>query len=254
MSVSIQIIEAHIGLLLVDRPQVRNALDWESMQAFSDCIQQAKNMPDLRVLLLSGSSGTFIAGGDLKALREHITPADGERLSSLMTDALTQLEELPCATIAAIDGAARGGGVEIALACDLRVAASDASLGLVQINLGLTPGWGAGQRLLHLTGYSRAFELLASGRVLSAQQALQYGLLNLLAPAGEGFSGALALARQLAEKPAAALQALKRLLRAGLNQPAQTAASLEQAEFPALWASSEHIQAVKRFLDRRGEA
>ncbi len=253
MSVSLQVVEAHIGLLLVDRPEVRNALDWESMQTFSDCIQQAQDMPELRVLLLSGSSGTFIAGGDLKALRGDITPADGERLSTLMTEALNQLEELPCATIAAIDGAARGGGVEIALACDLRVAASDASLGLVQINLGLTPGWGAGQRLLRLTGYSRTFELLASGRVLSAQQALQYGLLNQVAPSGGGFTSALALARQLAGKPTAALQAIKRLLRAGLNLPAQAAASLEQAEFPALWASCEHIQAVERFLGHKGE-
>jgi enoyl-CoA hydratase/carnithine racemase len=251
MSVSLSDTKDGVAILQVHRPQVRNAMNWQAMEAFAQCVEQAYTRPDLRVLIVAGSTEAFIAGGDLKELAGYPTRADGLRLSRLMGKALNRLEALPAPTIAAMNGPARGGGTEIALACDLRVMASDADFGLVQITLGLTPGWGAGQRLLRLAGYSRAFEWLITGRILTAQEALAYGLANRLAPPGKALEESGELARLIASLPQGAVRGIKYLLRAGMLLPPETAAAVEGAEFPPLWADAEHLSAVTRFLSRK---
>lgn len=251
MSVSLLDPKDGVTVLQVNRPQVRNALNWEAMQAFAACIEQADTMPGLRVLIITGSDNAFIAGGDIKELSKYPAQSDGMRLSRLMGKALNRLEALPIITIAAVNGPARGGGTEIALACDLRVMANDADFGLVQITLGLTPGWGAGQRLFRLVGYSRALEWLATGRILSAQEALVSGIANRLAPPGMALEEAHELAQTIASQPHQATRAVKRLLRAGVLFSPESAASIEEAEFPPLWASEEHVRAVERFLSRK---
>lgn len=251
MTVSLSIIEPGIGLLQVNRPQVRNALDWKAMQAFAACVAEAHRAADLRALIVTGTEDIFVAGGDLKALHHDTSQADGLRLARLMGGALAHMESLPCPTIAALDGPARGGGAEIALACDLRVMSESADLGFVQITLGLTPGWGAGQRLLRLVGYSQALEWMATGRILEAEQALAHGLANRVVGRGQALDAAMVLARSIAAQPASAVQAVKRLLRLGLALPPETAAAAEQAFFPPLWAAEEHLQAVDRFIHRK---
>jgi enoyl-CoA hydratase len=235
----------------VNRPQVRNALDWQAMRAFASSVEEAQQALDLRVLIVTGTPEIFIAGGDLKALHHNTSQEDGMRLSSEMSRALARLESLPCPTIAALDGPARGGGAEIALACDLRVMSEAADLGFVQVTLGLTPGWGAGQRLLRLVGYSRALEWLATGRILAAEEALGYGLANRVVERGQALHAALGLARDIAAQPLPAVQAVKRLLRLGLALPPEAAAAAEQAIFPPLWAAEEHLQAVDKFVNRK---
>lgn len=251
MPVSLESIDGFITILKIDRPDVRNALDWEAISTFRDTVESAHSMEDLRAFIVTGSNETFISGGDLKALARHTSEEDGLRLSREMSFALERLEALPCPTIAAIEGHARGGGAEICLACDLRIMSTNADIGFVQIKLGLVPGWGAGQRLLRLVGYSRALEWLTTGRVLSAEEAISCGLINNLTPPGEALSTAIDLSQKIASQPMEAVRAIKRLLRAGLYLPAPTAAALEQAEFPALWAAEEHLQAVERFLKRK---
>jgi enoyl-CoA hydratase len=250
MPVTIESIEGIFALLKVDRPQVRNALNFHAMGEFADCIERAHQMEGLRALILTGEGNSFIAGGDLKELHGHVSPGDAEHLIKLMGSALNRLEALPCPTIAAINGPARGGGAEIALACDLRVMSADADFGLVQITLGLTPGWGAAGRLLRLVGYSLAMDLLMTGRVLDAQDAFTCGLLNRIAPPGEALLSALELAREISRMPEAAVLAVKRILRAGVMLPAGASGAVERSEFPPLWASEEHRLAVERFLKR----
>ena len=251
MSIHFHASASGVGVLQVDRPEVRNALDWGAMSAFQQHVEQAHAWPGLRVLILTGGKDIFIAGGDLKQLAEYPSRLDGQRLSSEMSATLQRLAELPCPTIAAMNGPARGGGAEISLACDLRVMAADADLGLVQIRLGLTPGWGAGQRLLRLVGYSRAFEWLVTGRILSAEEALACGLANRVAPPGQALEAAMTLAEEIAAQPPAVVQAIKRLLRLGLELPPAAAAASEAAVFPDLWADDAHLQAVQRFLERK---
>lgn len=240
-----------IAVLRVERPRVRNALDWEAMQAFAACVEQAATLPQLRVLIVTGTAEAFVAGGDLRVLHQADSREDGWRLSRGMTLALDRLERLPCPVIAAINGPARGGGAEIALACDLRVAAQDATLSFAQIHLGLTPGWGGGQRLLRLVGYSKAFELLTTGRVLEAEEMLALGLVNRLAEKNGALEAAFALGETLARQSTEAVAAIKRLLRAGMELPPPLARAQEQQLFPPLWDSPAHHRAVERWLQNR---
>ena len=128
----------------------------------------------------------------------------------------------------------------------------DLALGFVQVALGLIPGWGGGQRLLRLVGYSKSLDWLATGRVLSAREMLTHGLANRITPDEEVYSQAVELARSISKNPPEAVRAIKRLLRAGISMPPATAEGIEQAEFPPLWASETHLDAVRSWLQRRG--
>ena len=240
-----------VAVLRINRPEARNALTWEAMEAFAQAVDRAHTEPDLRALVLTGSDGTFCAGGDLYELHEYPTYADGLRLATLMGEALDMLESLPAITIAALEGHALGGGAEIALACDLRVMAQGTQFGLMHVRLGICPAWGGGQRLLRIVGYSTALEWLVLGRVLTAEEAAAHGLASRVVPQGQALQAALDLAAQATAQDPDAVRAIKRLLRAGLTQPPEEAAAVERSLFPQLWAAPAHLQASERFVNRR---
>jgi enoyl-CoA hydratase len=239
-----------IGTLTLNRPEVRNGLNWAAMRTFADTVEQAHDRPDLRVLIVTGAGTAFASGGDINELQNYPSRADGLRLTTIMGDALSRLEALPCPTIAAINGPARGGGAEISLACDLRVIAEDADIGFVQTKLGIVTAWGGGQRLLRAIGYSRALDLMVTGRILRAAEALTLRLVNAMAPAGEALAAARALAAQIAANPPAATRAAKRLLRVSLTHTEGLAMEAERAEFPPLWDTDFRREAVRKFLGR----
>lgn len=169
-----------------------------------------------------------------------------------MGDALNRLEELSCPTIAAINGPARGGGAEVAMACDLRVIADDADIGFVHSRLGIIPAWGGGQRLMRAVGYARALDLIGSGRILSAREALALRLADFISPVGDALSSALKIAQDFAANPHEAVQAAKRMLRSGLTHAFHEALQHERAELPPLWESDFRRAAVQRFLNKHG--
>jgi enoyl-CoA hydratase/carnithine racemase len=251
VAISLNWIEPYIALLKIERPQVRNALNWEAMEEFAEAVEKAHLLRDLRALIITGAENAFSSGGDLKELYNFRTESDGRRLMQGMTQALKRLAALPCPTIAAINGPARGGGAEIALACDLRIMSEDADLGMVHVNIGISPAWGGGLRLLRLVGYSRALEWLTTGYVLSSQEALFHRVANHLAPIGESLNNAVEMARRIAARPPAAVQAIKQMLEAGLNLSSQDAEIYECSIFPALWAAEEHHQLVEMFFNRK---
>jgi enoyl-CoA hydratase len=251
MTISLEWIENHIGLIKINRPEVRNALSWQMMDQFSAAVTEVQRRASSRVVVVTGSKDAFCSGGDLKELIHYQSMPDSQRLMQVMTAALDRLAALPCPTIAGINGMARGGGAEIALACDLRVMAGNADFGMVHSRMGLTPGWGGGQRLLRLVGYSRALELMATGRILSPAETLSYGLVNRLAPAGKALEQSLELAYEIAAQPFEVVQAIKRLLTAGIESPAQEALKVERAEFLATRSADEHQQLVEAFLKRK---
>lgn len=247
-SVFLEIRKPGVAILKISRPHVRNAMNWQSIHEFDSSIAALKDDPSVRALIITGAGDSFIAGGDLNDLHKTQTEQDGLRLSSIMTRALNHLEALPYPTIAAINGPARGGGTEIALACDIRIMEEHTDFGFVQVNLGLTPGWGAGQRLLRLVGYSRAFEWLTTGAILSAMDMEKYGLANRVVPPGGSLQEAINISEVITLKPGNAAAAVKSMLRAGIDLPPQSAAAFEGSLFPSLWASDAHIQAVEAFI------
>jgi enoyl-CoA hydratase/carnithine racemase len=240
-----------VGLLTINRPRVRNALNWDAMQAFAQAVENAHNTPDLRALIVTGSGGTFCAGGDLYELDNYPSHQDGVRLTAIMGDALNRLEELPCPTVAAIEGPALGGGAEIALACDLRVMAESAILGLMHIRLAISPAWGGGQRLLRLVGYARALAWLAAGRVLSAAETFAHNLATRLTTDGQALEDAFELVASFTRHDLGAVKAIKRLLRAGLMESVNDAAETERTELYNLWTAEAHLEASKQFVTRK---
>ncbi len=240
-----------IGTLTVARPQTRNALTWQAMREFADAVEAAHEAPQLRVLIVTGAGSSFVSGGDIAELRDYPSRADGLRLATLMGDALARLEALPCPTIAAINGPCRGGGSEIAVACDLRLMAQDADIGFVHVRLGISTAWGGGQRLLRAVGYARALDLLTTGRVLGAGEALALRLVNQVVPEGEALPAARALAEQMAANPHAAVNAAKRILRLSLTHTEGLAMEAERAEFPTLWDTEYRRQAVEQFFRKK---
>ncbi len=245
-----------IGLVTftINRPQARNALDLATQNQFLEALHEVTQDSSTRVLIITGAGEqAFCAGGDLLELAQYTDESDGEILTSIMGDALNLLENAPFPSIAAINGDAFGGGCELALACDLRLIAPHAKLSFVQLRMGLTPGWGAGQRLLRLVGYSQSLYLLLSAQAQTAAAALQLGLVNQVVDEGSVLAAAHHLAAGIAALDQAGVAAVKRVLRYGLTLPYPEAQAAERAEFPPLWAAPAHLAAVEAFLNRKKE-
>lgn len=249
--VDLAFLEGGVADLTLNRPEALNALNWEAMDQFAQSIERLHDRDDLRALIVHGSGHAFCSGGDLFELHQYPDYQDGLRLATVMGDALDRLESLPFPTIAAIEGVALGGGAEIALACDLRVMAEDATLGMMHVRLAICSAWGGGQRLLRLVGYPLAIEWMTIGRVLSADEASHYGLANRLVPSGQAVDQARDLSNSICRMDADAVRAIKRFLQAGQAGPFDQALKVERGEFPKLWEAKAHLQASEAFVARK---
>src|SRR5689334_1347278 len=204
--------EGHVALVTLERPSSRNAFDLETLDAFEAALAQLRDDPELWVGIVTGAGGTFSSGADLRKLPMQL-PERGP-------DAVLQIARLFVRVglrkplIAAIEGPALGGGCEIALACDLRVAAAGARIGVPEARRGLICGWGGTQRLPRLIGAARAKELLLTGLPVDAAEAHRIGLVNRLAPAG----GALDEARRLAAEICACAPSSVRLTKQAVDE------------------------------------
>lgn len=244
-------LQNEIGVLCVNRPGARNALNWAAQERFTEVIAAAAQDPSLRVLIITGAGHqAFVAGGDLKELARHGDEAGGARLNRVMGQALARLTELPIPVIAAVNGDAYGGGCEILTACDLRLAAVTARFQFAQIRNALTTGWGGTARLVRLIGQSRAMELLLTGRMLTAQEAHAVGLVHGMVERGQDvLSVALQWAERLVQLPRAALAANKTLVNADLSLT--DAYALETHLFTQMWVHPDHHEAMQAFNEKR---
>lgn len=238
--------------LTFNRPAAYNAFNWAAMHQFSASVAQLSQDPTLRVLILTGAEpSAFCSGADIAEFSAYASPEDGAAMSQLMGDTLLQLERLPVPVIGAINGYALGGGSEIALACDLRIVDEAVRFGMVQMRMGVTPGWGAGQRLLRVVGYAKALEILLRAEQLHAADLLALGLTNQVVETGQALPHALAFAEQIAQSPPEVVRSIKTLLQAGITQPYDKALQIEREQFPPLWAGDAHLQAVEKFLQSK---
>jgi enoyl-CoA hydratase len=239
-----------IVMLTFNRPEARNALDDELQQLFYAAMQELAADSSIRVLILTGAGNqAFCAGGDITEHATMTTEEDGLKVAQVVGDALSLLENAPFPSIAALNGAAIGGGSEVALACDMRIAAPHTRMGLVQIRLGVTPGWGTGQRLMHLVGYAQAMEMLLTAHIYEADELLARGLVQQIAP--DALKAAMQQAQVIAQWSPDAVQAVKRILRFSRFHTYKESHQLERDEFPPLWASQPHLDAVHAFINRK---
>ncbi|WP_448719997.1 enoyl-CoA hydratase/isomerase family protein [Microbacterium natoriense] len=237
-------VEEHADRVIatLDRPEKRNAIDQEMIDALHALCGSLEADP--RMLILTGSGGVFAAGADIAQLRER-TAEDARR--GINAAAFIRISELPMPVIAAIDGYALGGGAELAYAADIRIATPSSKLGNPETGLGIMAAAGATWRLPEIIGHARASELLLTGRMLDAEEALRWGLVSALHPADELLTAAHRIADRIAANDPLATQHTKRALRA--PRPEHPAIEFElQAE---LFESAEKHRRMTEFLERR---
>jgi enoyl-CoA hydratase/carnithine racemase len=243
--------DAGVVVVTIDRPEAANALTLAMQGTLAATLTAALAAPDTRALVLTGAGGrAFCAGADLRELAGP-APPDGAAVARTLRAALEALEAAPVPAVAALNGAAMGGGAELALACDLRVAAADAVLSFRQVTMGLVTAWGGARRLLRLVGPAGARRLLLTGAEVSADEAWRIGLVDQRTAPGDALDAALALARRLASLPPLATGGLKQLLARLPELDREAAAALEEETFLRLWASADRAEAMCAFLERR---
>jgi enoyl-CoA hydratase len=239
----------HFAWLIFDRPQAKNAINRAAMNQLEDIVSQLELRPDLVLLGLRGAGDVFVSGGDIKDLAKIKSAEEASAMSSQMNDVLLRLARLSCLTVAVINGNAYGGGCEIALACDVRIMNAKAQLFFKQVAMGLTPGWGGGQRLAKLIGCGRATMLYATVAQLNAAEALALGVVDLVAD--DSIKHLEQWAEAMKAASPTAIHNTKRAIFDGDKLGPSAAFSLESHLFAEAWASEPHLEAVQAFLNRK---
>ncbi len=250
MSASVHLeVDEGVGVIRMDRPPA-NAIDRELGEGLQAVVREAEGRDDVGAIVLWGGPHIFAAGADIKAMVDW-GPEEVRPTVDALGDACDLLERISKVSIAAIHRYALGGGLELALACDLRYLADDAKIGQPEIRIGVIPGAGGTQRLTRQVGPGRARELVYTGRQVDAPEALALGLVERVVPAAGLFEAAIADARVLASGPRAALAAAKRAIRAAVETPGDDGVRTERALFVDLFGTPDQREGMRAFLDKR---
>jgi enoyl-CoA hydratase len=240
-----------VATLTLDRPRALNALDEATLRELARAIRDVRRDAAVRALVVTGAGEkAFSAGADISAMA-RMSAADGHAYSRLGHEVFARLEALAIPVVAAVNGVALGGGLELALACDLIVASERARFGQPEINLGLIPGFGGTQRLVRRIGQTRAREVIYLGRPLSAEDALRVGLVNRVVAPERLADEAAGLAAELAAKPPVALAQAKRATAVAADADLETGCRYEVEAFAVTFASEDRVEGLTAFVDKR---
>ncbi|MEV7500162.1 enoyl-CoA hydratase-related protein [Streptomyces sp. NPDC093018] len=246
MTVILDVAEG-VGTLRLDRPPM-NALDVATQDRLRELAEEATRRDDVRAVVIYGGERVFAAGADIKEMQNMDHTAMVLRSRGLQ-DAFTAVARIPKPVVAAITGYALGGGCELALCADYRIAADNAKLGQPEILLGLIPGAGGTQRLPRLVGPSKAKDLIFTGRMVKADEALAIGLVDRVVPAAEVYEQAHTWAARLAQGPAVALRAAKEAVDVGLETDIDTGLAVERNWFAGLFATEDRERGMRSFVE-----
>ncbi|MEU3741115.1 MULTISPECIES: enoyl-CoA hydratase-related protein [unclassified Streptomyces] len=245
-SVHLEVAEG-VGTIRLDRPPM-NALDIALQDRLKELAQEATRRDDVRAVIVYGGEKVFAAGADIKEMQDMDHAAMVARSRDLQ-DSFTAVARIPKPVVAAVTGYALGGGCELALCADFRIAADNAKLGQPEILLGLIPGAGGTQRLARLVGPSKAKDLIFTGRMVKADEALTMGLVDRVVPAAEVYEQAHQWAARLAQGPALALRAAKESVDAGLETDIDTGLAMERTWFAGLFATEDRERGMRSFVE-----
>jgi enoyl-CoA hydratase/carnithine racemase len=239
---------AGIVVFRLNRPQVRNALNLAVRKELAEAVTRFAADPGVRCLVITGSDKAFAAGADISEMAEatsdEIKERNVQQYGRAISDCLKPV-------VAAVEGYALGGGLELALCADIIIAGESARFGLPEVKLGILPGGGGTQRLARLVGLKRAMLLLMTGRMFGAAEALAMGVVSEVTPSGQALSRALEIATEIAAMPPIAVAEIKRVTSEGLNQPLDTALLLEQGAYEGLYATADQKEGMRVFLEKR---
>ena len=242
-------VDEGIGTIRLDRPPM-NALNAQIQEELRAAATALAADDEVRAVVVYGGEKVFAAGADIKEMAAMSYPDMAARAPGL-SSAFDAVARIPKPVVAAITGYALGGGCELALACDWRVAADDARLGQPEINLGVIPGAGGTQRLARLIGPARAKDLVMSGRMVAADEALRIGLVDRVVPAAEVYPAARELVARYVSGPAQALRAAKAAVDGGLSMDLASGLAWESQLFASLFATDDKAEGMGAFVEKR---
>ena len=243
--------EGPVAVLTINRPETLNALDIATIEAMHAALDEAEAKESIRVLIFTGAGRAFIAGGDIADLNSRQGLAHYQEFAEDIHSLFRRIECFDKPTIGAVNGFALGGGTELVLALDIRILSDKARLGLPEITLGLFPGAGGTQRIIRQLPLCRAKEIMFTGDLLSAEEAVAVGLANRVVPHDELMDEARALAHQIAGRSPLVLKLLKRTLNDGADMPLAAALRHEQAMIGLVLDSDDAHEGCSAFLEKR---
>ncbi len=238
-----------VGIITMNRPEVRNAINPTMREELSDAFALLGADPEVRAIILTGGPKVFAAGADIAVMVTKTVFEQFYRTSIL--DLTFRMEKIPKPIIAAIAGLALGGGCELAMACDVRIAAQSAKLGQTEINIGIIPGAGGTVRLTRLVGIGKAKELVMTGKIISAQEACSINLVNAVVADDKLMEGALNMAKLMTRHSPVALGLAKYSLQNAAEADLHTATAIENACFSMAFASGDQKEGMRAFLEKR---
>lgn len=242
-------VKDQIALVTINRPEAMNALNTRFFNEMDLVVADLRSRPDLRVMIITGAGKAFVAGADIAEMVDK-TPEEGSAFSRLGQNTFKSFGEMDIPVIAAINGFALGGGLELAMGCDFRIASSKAKFGQPEVNLGLIPGYAATQRLSRLTGMGDALYLLMTAEMIDAAEALRIGLVQKVVEPEELMDTVMGIANNIISKGPKAVKLVKKVVRQGMLQGFDEGSELEAEMFGTLF-KDEGEKGMKAFLEKR---
>jgi enoyl-CoA hydratase len=243
-------LEGNIGVLTLSRPKALNALNAALLNELNDFVDKIAKDPNVHVLIITGDGKAFVAGADITEMKND-NSLGGLKNGELGSLAFRKIERLAIPTIAAVNGFALGGGCELAMSCDLRVASENAKFGQPEVGLGITPGYSGCVRLPRLIGLTKAKELIYTADMISAADAEKLGVVNKVVPAEQLMETAMALAKKIASKAQLAVRYSKAAINRGYETDVDTAIAFENQIFALCFATEDQKEGMTAFVEKR---
>ncbi len=243
-----------VGTITLNRPKSMNALNSKVFGELDHVLGEIERDDSVGVVIITGSEKFFAAGADIKEIDEISTPVDAHGFLKEAQATINKFEDLGKPIIAAISGLALGGGCELSMACDLRIAAENATFGQPEIKIGVIPGGGGTQRLPRLVGVTKAKELLYTGDFIDANEAYRIGLVNKVVPVASLMDEARKMALKIARQSAVTLKMTKIAVNGGMNMDLRSAMAYEARCFEILFSTEDQKEGVKAFIEKRKPA
>jgi len=244
-------IENSVALLTINRPKALNSLNPPTLGELSQAFAELQANPQVKVIVLTGAGEkAFVAGGDISVM-QPLNPLQARDVAQQAQQLFNDIEYGPKVVIGAINGYALGGGCELAMACDIRIASDNAKFGQPEINLGIIPGWAGTQRLPRLIGRGKAKELMFTGEMITAEDAVRLGLANQVVPQAELLATARELANKIAAKPQVPIRLIKDAVNNGMEMESQKAFAYEAELFGLCFATEDQKEGMSAFLEKR---
>lgn len=242
--------DENVAVIKINRPEKLNALNKEVILELAAAVEEMEKDDDIRAVIITGAGETFVAGADI-AWMKSAASSEMEEFVKLGKNVFDKIEKMGKPVIAAVNGPAFGGGCELALACDIRIASEKAKLGQLEVNVGIMPGWGGTQRLPRLVGLGKAKEICLTGDVVDAKEAERIGLINRVVRSEELVSEAKKLAERLASKPPVALSCIKAALNFTSEASQRAGMEYETKLFSTVSSTEDRYEGLSAFLEKR---